>query len=145
MPGRDGQRGRVYAWEDRVVAPRDRSRIGFAAAPGLVAAIWAELGLRFPPAVAPMPPRATTRLADASRLVIRLPPSTPSWCILHEMAHALSTTQDDVSDGHGAVFMGLYVQLLVRYLRLDEAWLLYSLAAAGIVVDRAARPVFVDA
>jgi hypothetical protein len=142
---RDGQRARVYAWEDRVVAPRDPSRVAFAAAQGMVNAIWSELGLRFPPEVVPMPPRATTRLADASRLRLRLPPHTPSWCLLHEIAHAMSTTHDDVTDGHGAVFMGLYVQLLVRYLRLDRADLLDSLAASGIAVDSAARPVFIDA
>ena len=88
--------------------------------------------------------QATTRLADASRLVIRLPGQTPSWCVLHELAHAMTTTHDGVSDGHGPVFMGMYVRLLVRYLRLDEAGLLASLAEAGIAVDSEARPVFLD-
>ena len=51
MPGRDCQRGRVYAWEKRVIAPRDRSLVPFASAQGMVDAIWAEQGLRFPPKV----------------------------------------------------------------------------------------------
>jgi hypothetical protein len=144
MATRDGQRARVYAWEDRVVGPRDPTTLPFAAAQGLVNAIWAEMGLRFPPAVERMPPQATTRLADASRLVIRLPGQTPSWCVLHELAHAMTTTHDGVSDGHGPVFVGMYVRLLVRYLRLDEAGLLASLAEAGIAVDSEARPVFLD-
>jgi hypothetical protein len=145
MAGRDGQRGRVYAWEDRVVGPRDPTTLPFAAAQGLVNAIWAEMGLRFPPAVERMPAQATTRLADASRLAIRLPAQTPSWCVLHELAHAMTTTHDGVSDGHGPVFMGMYVRLLVRYLRMDEAGLLASLREAGIAVDSSARPVFLDA
>jgi hypothetical protein len=40
--------------------------------------------------------------------------------------------------------MGLYVRLLVRYLRLDEMCLLASLRDAGIRIARDARPVFLD-
>jgi hypothetical protein len=145
MAARDHQRARVYAWEDRVVAPLDPTTLPFAAGRGLVNAIWVEMGLHFPPAVERMPAQATTRLADASRITIRLPAHTPSWCILHELAHAMTTTHDGVSDGHGAVFMGMYVRLLVRYMRLDGAWLRTSLDAAGIAVDSNARPVFLDA
>jgi hypothetical protein len=59
-------------------------------------------------------------------------------------SHAMSTTDDGRSDGHGPVFMGLYVRLLVRYLRLDEAWLLASLRDDGIRIERYASPVFLD-
>lgn len=144
-PGRDGQRGRVYAWEDRVVAPRDPSQVPFAAAQGMVDAIWSEMGLRYPPRVERLPAQARCRLADANRLTLRLPALTPSWCLLHEIAHAMTTTHDGRSDGHGAAFMGIYVQLLARYLRLDAAVLLRDLAAEGIAVRPHARPVFLDA
>jgi hypothetical protein len=141
---RDRQRRRVYAWEDREVAPRDPSTVPFAAAPGMVAAIWADLGLRYPPAVDRLPGQARSTIAAANRLALRLPAQTPSWCLLHELAHALSSTHEGRTDGHGPVFMGLYVQLLARYLRLDAAALLRSLAAAGIAVAPDARPVFLD-
>jgi hypothetical protein len=144
MAGADRQRSRVYAWEDRVVAPRDPSRIAFAAAQGMVDAIWAEMGLRYPPRVEPMPAQARRRIADANRLTLRLPPMTPSWCLLHELAHAMTTTHDGQSDGHGPLFVGVYLRLLERYLRLDPAPLLESLALAGIAVARDARPVFAD-
>jgi hypothetical protein len=144
MAGPDRQRSRVYAWEDAQVAPLDGSTIPFAAAQGMVDAIWQELGLRYPPRVEPLPAQVRTRLADANRLVIRLPAATPSWCLLHELAHALTTTMDGQSDLHGANFVGVYVQLLGRYLRLDEAGLLRSLAAAGIEVAADARPAFLD-
>jgi hypothetical protein len=144
MLPRDCQRGRVYAWENRVVAPRDTTVIPFASVQGMVEAIWAEMGLRFPPKVEPLPRQARTILADASRLRIRLPERVPSWCILHELAHAMSTTHDDQSDGHGPIFMGLYVRMLERYMRFQPEELRCSLAEAGIAVHVPAAPVFLD-
>ena len=144
MGPRDRQRSRVYAWEDQVVAPRDPSVVAFAAAQGMVDAIWSEMGLRHPPRVAPMPAQARARIADANRLALRLHATTPSWCVLHELAHAMTTTHDGRSDGHGPGFVGMYVQLLARYLRLDRDWLLRSLGAAGVAVSVEAQAVFVD-
>ena len=141
---RDGQRARVYAWEDAVVAPCDPGTVGFAAAQGMVDAIWSEMGLLYPPCVERLPAQARCRVADANRLRIRLPPQTPSWCLLHELAHAMTSTQDGGSDGHGPVFMGVYLRLLVRYLRLDPAGLADSLHAARIQFRPGARPVFCD-
>ena len=110
----------------------------------MVDAIWSDMGLRYPPAVEPLPRQATATLASANRLSVRLPELTPSWCLLHELAHAMSTTAEGRSDGHGAVFMGVYVRLLARYLRLDRADLIHSAQAAGIAVAADARPVFLD-
>jgi len=61
-PDRDYQRARVYAWEDRVVAPRDRSILPYPAAQSVVSAIWADIGLRFPPTVAMLPVKASRLL-----------------------------------------------------------------------------------
>ena len=110
----------------------------------MVDAIWTDMGLRYPPEVERLPAQATATLASATRLSLKLREQTPAWCLLHELAHALSATHDGRSDGHGPIFMGLYVQLLVRYLRLDKAQLLHSLRAAGISVFSEASPVFVD-
>jgi hypothetical protein len=144
MTGRDQQRSRVYAWENRVIAPCDASRIAFTAAQGVVDAIWSEFGLRYPPLVVPLPAQARCRFADADRLTIRLPESIPSWCLLHELAHAMTTTHDGISDGHGPLFVGIYVQLVVRYLGLDQAELQHSLERDHITISQSARPVFVD-
>ena len=141
---RDHQRGRVYAWEERFVAPRDPSSIVFALAQGVVDAIWADMGLRFPPKVGRLPRQARATVADATRLLIRLADPTPSWCLLHELAHAMSSTHDGESDGHGPRFMGLYAQLLIRYLRVPPDALGQSLRDADIAVDMQARPVFLD-
>ncbi|PWC28402.1 hypothetical protein [Teichococcus aestuarii] len=141
---RDTQRARVYAWEDRFVAPFGGGAVGFAQAARMVEAIWADLGLRYPPRVEPLPAQARRRLADADRMRLRLPESVPDWVLLHELAHALSATHDGQSDGHGARFLGLYAQLLIRYLRIPEEALFSSIAEAGLRVDRAARPPFLD-
>ena len=141
---RDHQRGRVYAWEERFVAPRDPSLIVFALAQGVVDAIWADMGLRFPPKIGHLPRQARITVADATRLLIRLADPTPSWCLLHELAHAMSSTHDGESDGHGPRFMGLYAQMLIRYLRVPPDALGKSLRDANIAVDMQATPVFLD-
>lgn len=140
----DRQRARVYAWEDRLIGPQDPSMVPFPAAQAMVNAIWSEMGMLYPPRVERLPGQARCRLADANRLTIRLPQSTPSWCLLHELAHAMTTTLDGHSDGHGPAFVGIYVQLLARYLRLDRAALCHSLAQAGVRVHADAVPVFCD-
>ena len=141
---RDHQRGRVYAWEERFVAPCDSSSIAFAQAQDMVDAIWADMGLRFSPKVMRLPRQARATVADATRLVIRLSDTTSSWCLLHELAHAMSSTHEGESDGHGPRFMGLYAQLLIRYLRVPPDALGRSLHDAAIAVDMHARPVFLD-
>ncbi len=142
---RDHQRSKVYAWEGQFVARHDGSLVHFAQAQGMVDAIWAEMGLRFPPKVTPLPRQSRCTVADADRLTIRLPETGPSWLLLHELAHAMTSTYDGWSDGHGPTFMGLYVQLLTRYLRLPKDALLQSVYAADIEIDTRAVPVFLDA
>ena len=144
MAERDRQRARVYAWEEQFIAPRDQTAVAFTQVQGMIDAIWADLGLRFPPKVERLPQQARCTVADATRLWIRLPQSSPSWLLLHELAHALSSTHDGASDGHGPVFMGQYAQMLIRYLRISADVLLRSLETAGIAVDMPAKPVFVD-
>jgi hypothetical protein len=144
MVDRDRQRSKVYAWEERFIVPRDPNSIEFARASGMIEAIWAEMGLRFPPKVEPLPVQARSTVGDASRLSIRLAASSPSWSLLHELAHAMTSTHDGQSDGHGPTFMGLYAQLLIRYLRVPADALFQSLHAAGIEADMQAKPVFID-
>ncbi|MDP9095338.1 MAG: hypothetical protein M3N26_02075 [Pseudomonadota bacterium] len=142
--GADRQRARVYAWEDTVVTASERSVIPFALTQGIVDAIWSELGLLYSPKVERLPSQARRLQADGSRLRLRFPEITPSWLLLHELAHALSSAADGTSDGHGPDFMGLYIQLLARYLRLPAAGLIRSAVDAGIAVHPDARPLFVD-
>jgi hypothetical protein len=84
------------------------------------------------------------RFARADRLSILLSDWTPSWCLLHELAHAMTSHADGRSDGHGPLFMGIYVQLIARYLRLDRQTLIGSLRDSKIDILYEARPVFLD-
>jgi hypothetical protein len=135
---------RVYAWEDRVVAPLDHSRVPFAQMQALVDYVWAEAGLRWPPRVRRKRPSARV-IATGSRLAIEAPAELPSWVLLHEVAHAMTADHDGAGDGHGPAFMGVYVGLLVRHARLDRGHLAATLAEARIPWDPQARPVFLDA
>ena len=141
---RDSQRGKVYEWEESFVAPRDGSRIAYQQAQGIVDAIWSEIGLLYPPKVEPLPRQARSILADGNRLSIRLPDVIPSWWLLHELAHAMTSTHDGQSDRHGRIFVGVYAQLLTRYLRIPSETLLRSLEDAGIQSELQPRPVFLD-
>jgi hypothetical protein len=89
-------------------------------------------------------PQARATVADATRLLIRLSDTTLSWCLLNELAHTMSSTHEGESDGHGPRFMGLYAQLLIRYLRVPPDALGRSLHDADIEVDMHARPVFLN-
>ena len=110
----------------------------------MVDAIWAEMGLRYPPRVEPLAKQATRTIASANRLSLYLPAQTPSWCLLHELSHAMTTTMEGKSDGHGEIFVGIYCQLLARYLRLDLKDLHQTAQHAGIQIALDARPVFLD-
>jgi hypothetical protein len=127
-----------------VVASRDGSKIPFASAQAMVKSIWADWGLRYPPAVEKLSRRARTTIASANRLSLYLPDEISSWCLLHELAHAMSSTEGGASDGHGPIFVGLYVQMLVRYLRVDRDHLISSLDEAGIAYVPDALPIFLD-
>jgi hypothetical protein len=126
------------------VAPFDPTVLSFPEAQPVVDAIWSDMGLRYPPLVAPLSRQARSTIARADRLSILLADRTPSWCVLHELAHAMTSPADGRSDGHGALFMGIYFQLIVRYLRLDPQMLINSLRDAKLEAIRDARPVFVD-
>ena len=126
------------------MAPCDPTILLFPDAQAVVDAIWSDMGLRYPPAVGRLAPQATATLARADRLSIWLAERTPSWCVLHELAHAMTSQADGRSDGHGPVFIGVYVRLLERYLRLDPQRLIDSLRDAGIEIARDAQPVFLD-
>ncbi|MBV1796190.1 hypothetical protein [Siccirubricoccus sp. G192] len=144
MSRTDAAARRLYAWEDAEVAPRDLSLVPFAQLQALVDHVWAAEGLRFPPRIRPLPRGARATLARASRLAIEAPAELPSWILLHEIAHAMTSTAEGGNAGHGPRFVGLYLHLLARHARLPREALAASLAAAGIAFEAGARPVFLD-
>ncbi|MGG5811539.1 hypothetical protein [Falsiroseomonas sp. CW058] len=136
----DPQARRLYAWEDRVVAPRDRSLVPFARLQALVDHVWEAEGRRWPPRIRPLPRQARRIVARATRTAIEAPPELPSWVLLHELAHALTTDIDGHGAGHGPDFVAAYLRLLVRHARLDRAMLEETLAEAGLAWTRDDQP-----
>ena len=132
MSRHDRAARRLYAWEDTVIAPRDRSLVPFARLQALVDHVWAAEGRRWPPRVRPLPKQARRTVARASRTAIEAPPELPSWVLLHEIAHALTAEVDGSHAGHGPDFVATYLRLLIRHARLDAALLEATLAEAGI-------------
>lgn len=116
--GRDYQKSKCYRWEDTHVAKLDSSRVAFENIQPVVDHVWSELGLKYPPRVREMSLQKTSALGDATRLTIRFKPNAlvPTWVILHELAHSLTATVDDGSDGHGADFVGVYMRLLDKFI-----------------------------
>src|SRR3954462_8495691 len=141
---RDPQRSRVYAREEAVVAPRDPSAIPYERAQMPVDGVWVAEQLLYPPRVAPMPRPARPPWATGSRTTTRLPQHrpTPTYVILHEITHALSSTVDGDSDAHGPDYVGLYMGLLDRRLRIPMPLLLFTAAQHGLAVNLAAKPRF---
>jgi hypothetical protein len=132
MSRHDRAARKLYAWEDAVVAPRDRSLVPFAQLQSLVDHVWQDAGRHFPPRVKPLPRQARRTVARATRTVIECPPELPSWILLHEIAHALIADVDGNGLNHGPDFVRTYVDLLVKHARMDRALLDESLADVGL-------------
>ena len=132
MSRADPEARRLYAWEDAVVAPRDGSLVPFARLQSLVDHVWAAEGLRWPPRVRRLPRQARRTVARATRTAIEAPAELPSWVLLHELAHAMTSDVEGRNAGHGPDFVGAYLGLLVRHARLDRALLEATLREARI-------------
>jgi len=136
MSRSDAAARRLYAWEDAVVAPRDRSLVPFAQLQSLVDHVWAAEGLRWPPRVRPLPKQARRTVARATRTAIEAPAELPSWVLLHELAHAMTSDVDGSNAGHGPQFVATYVRLLVRYAGVDREMLDTTLGNYGLTATR---------
>ena len=135
----DHQKQLVYNWESRIVAPLDKTTVNFDNIKTLVDYVWQAEGLEYPPLVEKLPPQTKRICGDATRTTIRFSETAYTWVILHEIAHAMSATHDCKSNLHGALFMGLYLRLLRRYLKVD---LIDSAIANGLIITKDAKPVF---
>lgn len=141
---RDVQRQKVYRWEDSFVGKRDRSRLTVAQAAAMVPHIWRDMGLEHPPRVEAVAAHATRQQGAANRTSILFRDGAPSFVLLHELAHSMTCDVDGTSERHGPVYVGVYLTLLERYMRIDRTEALASLKAAGIKVDVNARPTILD-
>ena len=130
----DYQRSKCYSWEDIHVHKRDKSRVPFAQAQGLVNYIWEAEGLSYPPQVKALPKQCRRVVADATRTTIRIPESgIKSTILLHEIAHSMT---HDAGTGksaqHNGRWMGVYMQLLAKYAGFDLMELQITAKSAGV-------------
>ena len=139
----DRQKQRVYDWENINIAPKDRIPVPFEQIKSIVDFVWASEGLDYPPQVV-LIPQQNKHAGDASRTTIRFKGATQTWIILHEMSHSLSSVCDGRSNQHGALFMGLYCQLLSKYLKMDFNQLIQSAKEFGLRVKPDAKPAFLE-
>lgn len=125
---RDYQRSRVYSWDWNHVSKLDKSQLSFDQAKMMVTAIWMSEGLINPPDVLEMPKQERKAFAKANRNSVFFPTdkTIPTWIVLHELAHSLTNTVDGNGDRHGADFVGVYMKLLVKYLKMPLPLLMFT-------------------
>ena len=115
---RDGQRSRVYKWEDVYVVPCfAEEKLNLEQCRQIVEAVYEECG--FPvPAVDGGRRNQTTALGGP--LKVSLPPNMRNrGIVLHECVHGLMLYTVPHEPSHGAVFMRIYLDLLEEFGGLD--------------------------
>lgn len=150
----DYQKSRVYAWERSHVSPHDKALVPFDGIQAVVNHIWASEGLLYPPRVAPIPKQKTKAAGDGCRLEVRFHEhGAKTWVIIHELAHAMTmgvgSVEDDpdgyVSCPHGPEFVGVYMRLLEKYLKLNLLVLMHTAKVSNVDFDITARITCLDA
>jgi hypothetical protein len=143
MSGNDYQKSKVYQWEHNEI--KDRSKVAIADAQVIVNHVWKSEGLMYPPTVVPIHVNTTKASGKANRTTIYLQPVVSTSVILHEIAHSMTMTVDGDCMWHNGWWLGVYVKLLDKYLKMPLIVSLYTLKRDGIDVNINAYPVFLDA
>jgi hypothetical protein len=134
MSGNDYQKSKVYRWERNEI--HDQSRVAIADAQVIVNHVWQSEGLQYPPKVVPIHVNTTKAAGKADRMSIYL---------LHEIAHSMTMTISGDCMWHNGWWLGVYIKLLDKYLKMPLIVSLYTLKRDGIDVNVNAYPVFLDA
>lgn len=137
----DFQRSKAYSWEDIHVHRKDRKKIPFDQVQLSVDYIWKEEGLEYPPKVVEMAKQNRNAEAKASRLKVHVKPEgITSSVLLHELAHSLTSQADTgKSAKHGPRWVGVFIDLLVKYGRHDRHELEVTAKSAGVKFDYSGR------
>jgi hypothetical protein len=140
----DRQKSKTYRWEVSVVAPHDITPVPFDQIEMIVKHVWEQEGLEYPPLVKRLNKKCRKGSACAKRTKLKFHSETYTWIILHEMAHAMTMLSSGESNGHGSLFMGIFCQLLSRYLGFNFVDLVKTAQDAGLRVKPDASPVFLE-
>jgi len=140
---RDRQRSLVYNWERTYVASHDRNIVHFEFIQNIVNWVWEKEGLKYPPLVKKLS-KHNNHAGSACRTCVRFKEKTYTWIIFHELAHAMTSDIEHRSNHHGALFMGIYIQLLARYLKISYSDLVSSALKSNLRVKLDAKPIFIN-
>lgn len=141
---RDGQKSRLYKWEDQVIAPYGGASIVIGAAQGVINHIWEQMGLEHPPKVERFRSNVTSKWAAGDRFVIQMHDDVPTWVLLHELAHSMTSTFEHNVHAHNENFVGLYMQLCEKFLKIDYLYLQHTATMHGVKFNLAAKPTFLE-
>lgn len=139
----DYQKNKVYNWEWQYVSPFSKDLINIKHIQNMINSIWSDMGLLYPPSVELLS-KKNKNLGEATRISISFKEEVYSFIILHELAHCMTTEENGNCAFHGPLFVGMYVKLLVKYLRLNEEQLIKSLDDNKIDYNLNAKPLFID-
>jgi hypothetical protein len=138
----NNQQNRVYSWERRYIAHKDTTLVPYDMAEPIISYVWENEGLKYPPLLKPLDKRNKRVIACANRTEIFLPERVETWIILHELSHSMTCEFDGLSNLHGALFLGIYMGLLNRYLKIEYKYMTDSADSMGLKFKLDARPVF---
>lgn len=137
----DKQRFVVYDWEREFISHRDTTIVPFNQIKTIVDYVWKMEGLNYPPLVERLHKNSKYG-GDATRTKVRFQETTYTWIILHELSHSMATDVLEGSNLHGSLFLGIYMQLLNRYMGIPLGYLYDTATARGLVFKKDVRPVF---
>jgi hypothetical protein len=142
---RDGQRSRLYAWEEEILAPRaPDEQLTLKECQELADRLLEETGLALGVEVRDGGHSGSARWLPGTRFAgrIKLPRGCRQpWVLLHEMAHVLCDHRYVSPEGtptvaaHGPEFVRTYLDLLERYVGLPVCELERAARRAGLRVS----------
>lgn len=132
---RDAQQNRAYDWERMYIAKHDVQKVPFNQIKFVVDYMWKGEGLEHPPIVSPLPKPYGNVEADSTRLELRFKPFTNTWVIIHELAHSMTSMATGLSNYHGELWLGRYMQLLYKYLKIPMDYLQSTALQSGLRFD----------
>lgn len=138
----DYQQNKVYAWEQKEL--KDLGKVPISLAQDLVNHIWTSEGLVYPPSVIPIHQNTKKWAGWATRCEIALQPMVSTLTIIHEVAHSMCATVEDDSNGHGPWWMGVYMKLLEKHMKIPLSILMYTANRDGLDFNITAYPIFLD-
>ena len=135
---RDYQKSKVYTWENTL--PHKVRYFPIEEIQGYTTRVWHENKLQWPPLVMQLAPQ-DKNAGKGSRGCIYFPSyGARELVILHELAHAMTSTYDGYGDAHGPKFLGVYMRLLCNHLDIPLPYLTFTATKAKLDYDITAQP-----